>query len=70
MTIEQLTRIKQWFKDYVGTFGADEGKWDGSYKLKIAHSRRVAHETRMLAQALNWPPDAVRIAEAVGFRRR
>ncbi len=67
MKIEQLTRIREWFRSYVDTFCGDDEEWDGAYKLKIAHSGRVAHEIRMLAQALDWSSDAIRTAEAVGW---
>jgi HD superfamily phosphohydrolase YqeK len=63
----QLQEIKDWFTAYTGTFSASDGILHPVLKLKTEHSERVAENARKLAESLQWNPEEINRAEALGW---
>lgn len=70
MTNETLEHIRDWFETYVRDFMATAPVAEsrrGMMGLKLAHSRRVAHEARGLATELGWAVEDANTAEVLGW---
>jgi putative nucleotidyltransferase with HDIG domain len=64
MQTDQLQRICDWVEVYAR---AGDGVLPAAVALKLDHTRRVAETARDIARDLDWNPDEVRLAEAIGW---
>ncbi len=64
MQTDQLQRICDWVEVYAR---AGDGVQPAAVALKLDHTRRVAETARDIARDLDWNPDEVRLAEAIGW---
>ncbi len=67
MTDEQLNRIRTGFSAWVEGFRTGGAPLPAGLQLKLDHTRRVAANARDIARGLDWPPEDVRLAEALGW---
>ena len=67
MKTEELSKIENWFKAYIRTLPHNNGDMHPFLKLKVEHSKRVAKDTRCLAQDIDWPLSDVNVAETLGL---
>jgi hypothetical protein len=67
MTNDTLKTIIRWFETYVDNFAEPDGRLHELLQLKVDHSRRVAQDARLLAIDLDWAPEDVPLAEALGW---
>lgn len=67
MTADQLDRIRDWLLTFVESYRAADGVLPAAVALKLDHTRRVAENARDIARDLDWSPDDVRLAEALGW---
>jgi len=67
ITADQLTRIRDWLQAFAERFRDAAGELPAAVALKLDHTRRVAENARDIARDLDWSPDDVRLAEALGW---
>lgn len=67
MTADQLDRIRDWLQAFVDSYRAADGVLPDAVALKLDHTRRVAENARDIARDLDWSPEDVDLAEALGW---
>ncbi|MCP4451011.1 MAG: HD domain-containing protein [Planctomycetes bacterium] len=67
MTNDTLNTIKRWFETYIDNFKGSDGQLHELLQLKVDHSGRVAQDARALAIDLDWAPEDIPLAEALGW---
>lgn len=66
MTTQTLDVLSKRFSDYVDRFRMD-GSLHPMHQLKLEHSIRVSADARQIAAGMDWEPEEVNLAEAVGL---
>lgn len=67
MNTEQLSQIQSWVEGYVDGFRQAPADLPPPLALKLDHTRHVAKNAREIARELEWAPEDVRMAEALGW---
>lgn len=66
MTVSELQRIEERWRDFVDRFRKD-GALHPMQQLKLEHSIRVCADARTIADGLDWPEAEATLAEAIGL---
>lgn len=67
MTSDFRLFLNDWFDRYVQRYRNADGVLPAALELKYRHSRRVAENTRMIAEGLSLTPAEILLAEACGL---
>lgn len=67
MTQDSKTFLNDWFERYVNRYRNADGVLQAALELKYHHSRRVAENTRLIAQMLGWGQAEILTAESCGL---
>ena len=67
MTKQNHGFLKIWFDRYVDGFRDQDGVLTAALELKHQHSRRVAKNSRLIAEGLNLTPAEILLAEGCGL---
>jgi len=67
MNKQEFELIEKWYMDFTGKYRAPDGSMHLVLQLKFDHSIRVANDCVEIARDLDWAPDDIMTAKAIGL---